>query len=79
MLPIEINTEVAMRMIADDIEKKVGDKYGFVVLIFPFGSGDDRATDYISNCHREDIIKVLRENADVLENNLDIVTKGAKQ
>ena len=75
MLPlIETNTERTMRDIAKDIKRKVGQNYGFMVLVFPFSDGIKTA-NYISNCSRSDMIKALREKADVLENGLDIVEK----
>lgn len=68
---IEKNTDGAMRLIADYIKTKVGERYGFAVLVFPFGD-EQRAAHYISNSRREDMIKALREKADVLEAGLDI-------
>ena len=72
---IEINTDKTMRFIADDIKAKCGDKYGFVVLVFPFGEAG-RAAHYISNARREDMIKALREKADTLEAGQDIPVSG---
>ena len=60
-----------MRDIARDIEKQIDEKYGFAVLVFPFGEGGQVA-HYISNARREDMIKALREKADILEAGLDI-------
>jgi hypothetical protein len=41
-----------------------GRKYGFVLLIFPFGETDGRC-DYISNgANREDVEKLLYEQAE---------------
>ena len=76
MMPlIEQDTDGTMRLIADVIKEKVGDKYGFAVLVFPFGD-KVRAAHYISNSRREDMIKALREKADVLEAGLDITATG---
>ncbi len=73
MLPIEENTDDAMRKIADNMEQFIGkEKYGFMVLVFPFSDGPSIA-HYISNANRKDMIKALREKADVLEAKLDIV------
>lgn len=80
MLPIEQNTNDAMIEIADNIKHYVGDsgKYGFMVLVFPFGDGV-RAAHYISNASREDMIKVLREKSDVLEKEQDMIQNGTVQ
>lgn len=78
MLPIEMSTEITMRMTADDIERKVGDKYGFMVLVFPFSEGIKTA-NYISNCDRGSMIKALREKADVLEQGRDIAGTSNEQ
>ena len=75
MLPIEIDTDECMRDIAKNIETKTGGKYGFAVLVFPFGN-DERTAHYISNSKREDMIKALREKADVLEQRLDIQNRA---
>lgn len=72
MLPIEESTDSTMRKIADGMEKFIGkEKYGFMVLVFPFSNGPSVA-HYISNVNRKDMIKALREKADVLEAKLDI-------
>ena len=68
-----------MRLIADNIKEKVGNKYGFVVLVFPFGN-KNRPAHYISNANRADVIKVLREKANVFEAYLDITaTDGSME
>ncbi len=43
-------------------------RWGFMLLLFQFGGGD---ASYISNAERPDMIKALREFADVLEHNED--------
>ncbi len=74
MLPIEEYTDGSMRHIADMIETQIGtdNKYGFMVLVFPFGDNPDRVAHYISNADREGMIETLREKANVLEQKLDI-------
>ncbi len=71
---LERDTDKTMRRIADDIKARCGERYGFAVLVFPFE--EDRfggvTASYISNASREDMIKVLREKADILEAGLDI-------
>jgi len=75
---MKIDTERTMRMIAEDIGNKVGKEYGFMVLVFPFSDGVKTA-NYISNCSREDMIKALREKADVLERGLDVAGTSNEQ
>lgn len=69
--PIEVDTYNTMRALGEVISQDVAPGYGFMVLIFPFG-GPGKTANYISNCKREDMIKALREKADVLEAGLDI-------
>ncbi len=76
IMTVDTDTEEAMREIARFIEN-VAPGYGFSVLVFPFGD-DFPVSHYISNSRREDMIKALREKADVLESGLDIpVVPGA--
>ncbi len=75
---MKIDADRTMRMIAEDIEKKVGDGYGFMVLVFPFSDGVKTA-NYVSNCRREDMIVALWEKADVLERGLDTPNVGKVQ
>jgi hypothetical protein len=46
-----------------------GRRMGFAILIF---DGESQGGDYISNCPRAEMIKVLRETADRIEGNEDI-------
>ena len=79
MTQIETDTTGTMREIADYVKNKIGDKYGFMVLVFPFGA-EPNVAHYISDAAREDMIKVLRNKADVLEARLDIAgTIGGSQ
>lgn len=34
---------------------------GFALLVFPFGSGDDHRSNYISNANREDMLATMKE------------------
>lgn len=43
---------------------------GFVVLLFEFGEDPKGRCNYISNAEREDVIKLLREQADYFEEDL---------
>ena len=78
-LPIEQDTKRSMVSIAEYIEGHVGTgKYGFAVLIFPFGE-EPRVGGYISNASRKDMIVALREKADILERGTDIKTANSDQ
>lgn len=72
---LEVHTDQTMRDIADNVKEKVGDDYGFMVMVFPWGE-DMRTAHYISNARREDMIKALREKADVLEAKIDVPNVG---
>jgi hypothetical protein len=72
MLPIEENTDQCMRFMGDNIKKMIGEKYGFMLMVFPFGNNKGRVAHYISDADRETMIKTLREKANTLENKLDI-------
>lgn len=60
--------------IAIQIEKSILEIYkqkmGFCLVVFEFNKAG--VADYISNANREDMIKFLREKADILEAGLDI-------
>ena len=57
-----------MRMIARAVNKLVNgrplqsdaDRYGFVVMVFPF-DGIDGRSNYVSNAYRSDVIALMRE------------------
>ena len=73
---IEGNTDLFIRGMGKVLDACLnGDKqkYGFMLLVTEFGK-DPGVGHYISNCKREDMIKALREKADVLEKGLDIIS-----
>lgn len=74
MLPYETDSDETMRAIADVIVELCGPKYGFAVFVFPFNIPE--TANYISNASRKDMIKALREKADILEKKLDIQNSG---
>lgn len=43
------------------VEQNIPKEYGFCLLLFPFGEGDDYRMQYISNGNREDIVKAMKE------------------
>ena len=44
-------------------ESQQGDdrKNGFILLVFPFGDGQDQQVNYISNTNRHDVICAFKE------------------
>lgn len=36
-------------------------KWGFALLVFKFGQGDDHRSNYISNSNREDMLATMKE------------------
>jgi hypothetical protein len=54
------NTRVAMQKIARLVDEQLPDKWGFVVLAFPFNSTPGRM-NYVANAKREDIVRSMRE------------------
>lgn len=71
----ELDSDKTIQNIGDYIRGKVGKKYGFMALVFPFNAGGNPA-QYISSASRPDMIKVLRETANALEANMDILGGG---
>jgi len=65
----QIHKEEIMRGIAasleDVIKENIGENMGFIFVLFEFGKLG--FTNYISNAERKDVIKALREAADILE------------
>lgn len=47
--------------LAKMVEQNIPKEYGFCLLLFPFGEGDDNRMQYISNGNREDIVKAMKE------------------
>lgn len=47
--------------IAKEVDKRLPDAHGFIVLAFPFEKQGDNRLSYISNANREDCIKALKE------------------
>ena len=55
--------------VIEDAGVKAGfDKTLFCLLLF----NDPKVSQYVANCERDDMIKVLRETADRLERNQDV-------
>ena len=54
-----INSE-RLQAIARAAHAELPDHCGFILLVSPFGDGDNNTADYISNVNREDAIKILK-------------------
>lgn len=66
------STDEIMRALGDAIKAVIPENFGFALVIFPFSKPG--TANYISNARREDMIKALREKADILEKGGDIET-----
>ena len=71
MYPIEQNTDKTMQFMGNQIKTMIGPNYGFALIIVPF-SAIDGVGHYVSDADRDDIIKVLRQQADNLESGQDL-------
>lgn len=60
-----------MREIAKAVKARVPEGLGFAVLVFYYDAGP---ASYISNAQRPEMIKALREQADLLESRKDFTT-----
>ena len=74
----ELDSDKTIQSIGDHIRDKVGKRYGFMVLVFPF-SASGKPAQYISSASRRDMIKMLRETANVLEAHIDIVNEEGNE
>ena len=50
-----------MQKIARKVDEELPDGYGFVVLAFNFGNGEDNEMMYVSNANRQDIVRAMKE------------------
>lgn len=78
--PRQLQMEAVVRMVGQSLGQELedtttGPKMGFMLMVFDFGDGGFSA--YISNAEREDMIKLLREQANRLEIGADDVTARA--
>lgn len=47
-------------------------KNGFILMVFPFGDGEDRRTNYVSNARREDVVIMLKAQLARFEGQPDV-------
>lgn len=57
----EQEANAVLQEIAKDIKEKLPDNFGFALLAYEFGEGDDRKMLYVSNSQREDVILAMTE------------------
>lgn len=62
-----------MRVMLANARKSLPRGWGATLLVYPF-NGEPGLANYISDAHREDMIKYLRETADRIEANMDFQT-----
>lgn len=50
-----------LQEIAKDIKAKLPENFGFALLAYEFGEGDDKKMLYISNSQRQDVMNAMVE------------------
>lgn len=68
--------ELALRTIKPAIARMFGASVGFALVIFDFGEKGDMA--YLSDCQREDMVKLVREWLALLEAGLTTEPPGPR-
>lgn len=64
----EEQANAVLQDIAKDIKEKLPENFGFALLAYEFGEGDDKKMLYISNSRRQDVMNAMVE---FLQKNLD--------
>ena len=64
----EEQANVILQDIAKDIKAKLPENFGFALLAYEFGEGDDKKMLYVSNSQRQDVMNAMVE---FLQKNLD--------
>jgi hypothetical protein len=54
-------TRSKLQEIARSVEIRLPDRYGFFVMVFPFGGDDDNRSNYVSNAQRKDVLNTMKE------------------
>lgn len=55
-----------MQELAQHIQKQLGDKYGFCLLVYEHNTSSGRL-NYVSNSQREDVVKAMKEFIEATE------------
>lgn len=50
-----------LKIAAQAVNDKLPDNHGFILLVAPFGPGDNNRVSYISTMQRRDAINLLKE------------------
>jgi len=50
-----------LKLAAKAVEEKLPDNHGFILLVAPFGEGENNRLAYISSMRREDAVNVMKE------------------
>ena len=50
-----------LREIAKEIDKRLPDHHGFILLTFPFGDDPTARCSYVAKADRQDAIRVMKE------------------
>lgn len=58
-----------LKTIAKKVDEELPENYGFVVLAFNFGEGENNEMMYVSNADRLDIVEAMKEWIQKTENN----------
>lgn len=64
----EEQANAVLQDIAKDIKEKLPENFGFALLAYEFGEGDDKKMLYISNSQRQDVMNAMVE---FLQKNLE--------
>ena len=64
----EERANAILQDIAKDIKAKLPENFGFALLAYEFGEGDDKKMLYVSNSQRQDVMNAMVE---FLQKNLD--------
>ena len=64
----EEQANAVLQEIAKDIKEKLPENFGFALLAYEFGEGDDKKMLYISNSQRQDVMNAMVE---FLQKNLE--------
>lgn len=58
---MSIMSKEYLHLAAKEVEARLPDNHGFVLLVAPFGEGEGQRMVYTSNVRREDAINLLKE------------------
>ena len=50
-----------LKLAAKAVEEKLPDNHGFILLVAPFGEGENNRLAYISSMRREDAVNAMKE------------------